>query len=83
MKILTCYFDFANEIDGWNYSLEISDAVSGSDMIIPVTVPFEFDGNEVIQTVSRSIGVTGVFTDYERMSAGTYCANVQIGLQAL
>ena len=74
--------DFINQTDGWSHTLDVSNSVSGSDMIIPVTVPFIFE-NGVIQTLSRTIGITGVFTYFDEMSVGSYSANIQIGLEAL
>ena len=73
--------DFDYQADGWTYSLEVTRS-SSNDMIIPITVPFVFEDG-VIQTLSATISVTGVIPDYEDMSAGTYRATVQIGLEAL
>lgn len=74
--------DFSNQTDGWSHTLEISTSVSGMDMIIPISVPFVFENGE-IKTLSRSIGVTAVFTDFANMSGGTYSGIIQIGLEAL
>ena len=74
--------DFLNQTDSWSYSLEVSDSTSGTEMTIPITVPFVFHEG-VIETVSRSIGVTGIFIDYEEMMAGTHKAVIQVGLEAL
>ena len=74
--------DFDNQADSWSFSLEVSNAVSGNDLTIPINVPFIFE-NYTVQTLSRTIGVTAVFTDFEEMAAGTYRANIQIGLEAL
>lgn len=74
--------DFSNQTDGWSYTLEVSTSVSGIDMIIPITVPFVFEDGR-IKTLSRSIGVTAIFTDFADMNGGTYSAVIQIGLEAL
>ena len=73
--------DFDYQTDGWTYSLEVTRSTS-NDMTIPITVPFVFEDG-VIQTLSATINVTGVIPDYEDMSAGTYRATVQVGLEAL
>ena len=73
--------DFVYEEEGWNYTLDVSSS-SSIDMTIPITVPFVFK-NGVIETLSATIGVRGSIPRYEDMSAGTYRATVQIGLEAL
>lgn len=74
--------DFVNQTDSWSYSLEVTDDSTGTGMTIPIIVPFVFS-NGVIETVSRTIDVTGIFTDFEEMMAGVYKAIIQIGAEAL
>lgn len=72
---------FENQDAGWDYSLEVNSSAP-VDMTIPITVPFELVNDEV-QTLFATISITGVIPDYDNMSAGTYRATIQMGLEAL
>ena len=65
---------FENQDPDWGYSLEVN-----SSAPVDMTIPFSVS----VELFSETISITGVIPDYDNMSAGTYRATIQIGLEAL
>ena len=77
------HLDFELIGGDWSYSLDIDSNPAGAEIVIPIVLDFVLNQNTgVVGTLESTIGVTGIFTEFEQM-AGSYNSTIQIGLEAL